>query len=326
MSEIRINRRAFLEGTFASAAVLGVGSFRALDDDVSGRPKPGRIGDFKISLAELSLHRALFAKKIDNLDFPKIAREDYGIEGCEFVNQFFKDKAHDSEYLKDLKKRASDVGVTCVLIMIDGEGDLSAEAQEARKKAVDNHQKWVDAAAALGCHAIRVNTGNHYSPTNVGAVAEACGQLTDYGIKNGISIICENHGGPSSNPDAMVALMKAVNKSAFGTLPDFGNFPTDGKGNYKIDVYDAIARMMPFAKGVSAKSYDFGADGKETKLDYARILKIVTDAGYHGFVGIEYEGGRLSEPEGIRATKRLIETLRGSDYQPVFEKAEPTKP
>jgi L-ribulose-5-phosphate 3-epimerase len=325
MSGLQMNRRAFLEGTVASGAILGLGSGLALAADVSGQPKPGRIGDFKISLAEWSLHRALFAKKIDNLDFPKIAREDYGIEGCEFVNQFFKDKAQDSIYLKELKKRATDVGVTCVLIMIDGEGDLSEPEQAARQKAVDNHKKWVDAAAALGCHAIRVNTGHHYGPTEVGPISEACGQLTDYGTQNGISIICENHGGPSSNPDAMIALMKAVNKPQFGTLPDFGNFPLDGKGNYKIDVYDAIARMMPFAKGVSAKSYDFGEDGKETKLDYARILKIVTDAGYHGFVGIEYEGGRLSEPEGIRATKTLLEKLRGSTYQPGIEKTSPAE-
>ena len=179
---------------------------------------------------------------------------------------------------------------------------------------MENHKKWVDAAAALGCHAIRINTGAHYSPTDVGAVAESCGLLTDYGVKNGISIICENHGGPSSNPDALIALMKAVGKPTFGTLPDFGNFPMkDGK--YTIDVYDAIARMMPYAKGVSAKSYDFDESGKETKLDYARIMKIVTDAGYHGFVGIEYEGSRLGEPEGIRATKKLLESVRGSTYE-----------
>jgi sugar phosphate isomerase/epimerase len=326
MSKLHMNRRAFLEGVLAGGALLGAGSILARAGDVSGRPTAGPIGDFKISLAEWSLHRALFAKKIDNLDFPKIAREDYGIDGAEFVNQFFKDKAHDSTYLKDLKQRASDVGVTCVLIMIDGEGDLSALEQAERQKAVDNHKQWVDAAAALGCHAIRVNTGHHYGPDNLGPVSEACGQLTEYGTTNGISIICENHGGPSSNPDAMVGLMKAVNKPTFGTLPDFGNFPTGDKGVYKIDVYDAIARMMPFAKGVSAKSYDFGADGKETKLDYARILKIVTDAGYHGFVGIEYEGGRLSEPDGIRATKRLLEKLRGSTYEPAIEKVSPAEP
>jgi sugar phosphate isomerase/epimerase len=315
MRAASVNRRQFLEGSLACGALMGIGSAFDVPVQVSGKPAEGKIGDFKISLAEWSLHKALFGKKIDNLDFPKIAREDYGIEGVEFVNQFFKDKADDSAYLKDLKKRADDQQVTCVLIMIDGEGDLSAPEAEKRNKAVENHKKWVDAAAALQCHAIRVNTGDHYSPSDVGAVAEACGMLTDYGTKNGISVICENHGGPSSNPDAMIALMKAVDKPGFGTLPDFGNFDQEN-GKYKIDIYDAIARMMPYAKGVSAKSYDFDSSGKETKLDFARILKIVTDAGYHCFVGIEYEGGGLSEPEGIRATKKLLESLRGSVYRP----------
>jgi sugar phosphate isomerase/epimerase len=316
MSQAKINRRLFLESAAAGGAMISLASRSdAAPFDVPSKPKPGKIGDFKISLAEWSLHKALFAGKIHNIDFPKIAREEYGIEGVEFVNQFFKDKAHDSAYLKDLKTRAKDLGVTCVLIMIDGEGDLSAEAAADRTKAVENHKKWVDAAAELGCHAIRVNTGEHYGPTEVGPISEACGLLTDYGAANQIEIICENHGGPSSNPDALVALMKAVNKPTFGTLPDFGNFP-EKDGKYTVDIYDAIARMMPYAKGVSAKSYDFDESGKETKLDFARILKIVTDAGYHGFVGIEYEGSRLGEPEGIRATKRLLESLRGSNYQP----------
>jgi len=316
MLDATVNRRQFLEGSLACAALLSPRGTRDVPaQQTSGKPEAGKIGDFKISLAEWSLNKELFGHKIDNLDFPKIAREEYGIEGVEFVNQFFKDKAQDSAYLKDLKKRADDQGVACVLIMIDNEGDLSDPEQEARNKAVENHKKWVDAAAFLGCHAIRINTGHHYSPTNVGQVAEACGMLIDHGTTNKISIICENHGGPSSDPDALIALMKAVNKPGFGTLPDFGNFPQED-GKYKIDVYDAIARMVPYAKGVSAKSYDFDSSGKETKLDYARILKIVSDAGYHGFVGIEYEGGRLSEPEGIRATKALLESLRGSTYQP----------
>jgi len=317
MSEASMSRRLFLESTVASGALLSLGSSLALAADPTGKPAAGKIGDFKISLAEWSLHKALFARKINNIDFPKIAREEYGIEGVEFVNQFFKDKAHDSAYLKDLKTRANDAGVTCVLIMIDGEGNLSDEKAEARMKAVENHKQWVDAAASLGCHAIRVNTsGKPYTPTDVGPVSEACGLLAEYGAKNGIEVIVENHGGPSSNPDALLAVMKAVGKPTFGTLPDYGNFPQDAKGNYTIDVYDAIARMMPYAKGVSAKSYDFDESGKETKLDFARILKIVTDAGYKGFVGIEYEGSRLGEPEGIRATKKLLESLRGSMYQP----------
>lgn len=142
-------------------------------------------------------------------------------------------------------------------------------------------------------------------------MAEACSALNEYGLEHKIGVICENHGGPSSNPDALVALMKAVNSPNFGTLPDFGNFPKKN-GKYAIDIYDAIARMMPYAKGVSAKSYDFDENGNETTLDYPRIMKIVSDAGYHGFVGIEYEGGRLSEPEGIKATKKLLESVRGT--------------
>jgi L-ribulose-5-phosphate 3-epimerase len=312
-----MNRRVFLEATAAGAAMWGLGTRSAGADDSTGQPAAGQIGDFKISLAEWSLHNALFANKIDNLDFPKIAREQFGIEGVEFVNQFFKDKAEDSGYLKELKSRAKDVGVTCVLIMIDGEGDLGARDPAQRNKAVENHQKWVDAAAALGCHAIRVNTGGNYSRSIVGPLADACTKLTEYGDQRSIKIICENHGGPSSDPNAMIALMTAVNKPTFGTLPDFGNFPREGgHGKYTIDVYDAIARMMPYAKGVSAKSYDFDSSGRETTLDFARILKIVTDAGYHGYVGIEYEGDRLSEPEGIKATKKLLESLRGSTYQP----------
>jgi sugar phosphate isomerase/epimerase len=304
MNELRPSRRSFLKGTLTGGAILGLG----LDRVLAAKPNVPSAG-FKISLAEWSLHRALRAKQIDNLDFPKIAREQYGIEGVEFVNQFFKDKAHDSAYLKDLKGRANDHGVTCVLIMIDGEGDMSAPDKQKRDQAVENHKKWVDAAAALGCHSIRINTGEHYSPTDVGAVAEACSALTEYGAQHKIGVICENHGGPSSNPDAMIALMKAVNNPNFGTLPDFGNFPKEAD-KYKIDIYEAIKRMMPYAKGVSAKSYDFDEQGRETTLDYPRIMAIVEEANYHGFVGIEYEGSRLSEPEGIKATKRLLEQIR----------------
>ena len=318
MSDLSLRRRDFLKGSLAGAAALSLGLRPSLGfaDDITGKPKPGKIGDFKISLAEWSLNGALFGRrgdKIDNLDFPKIAKEKFGISGVEYVNQFFKDKARDTSYLRDLKARADDNGVTNVLIMIDGEGDLSEPDKTKRNEAVENHKKWVDAAAALGCHAIRVNTGEHYSPTNVDSAAEGCGALAEYGTKSKIHVICENHGGPSSDPDALLALIKKVGNKDFGTLPDFGNFPNKDHV-YSIDVYDAIARMMPYAKGVSAKSYDFEESGKEKHLDFARIMKIVTDSGYKGWVGIEYEGSRLSEPEGIVATKKLLESLRGAEY------------
>lgn len=322
-----VSRRSWIQGALAAGASLGLGVGRARAADESGKPAAGKIGDFKISLAEWSIHKALFNKAvgekefgraITNLDFPKIARENFGIDGVEFVNQFFKDKAHDNEYLKELKKRADDQGVACVLIMIDLDRkfDMSAKDKSVRDMAVERHKEWVDAAAALGCHSIRINTGEHYSASDVAAIAESCGALTEYGEANKINIICENHGGPSSDPDALIPLMKAVGKPRFGTLPDFGNFPKNRNGRYTIDIYDAIARMMPYAKGVSAKSYNFDSEGKETQVDFARIMKIVSDAGYHGYVGIEYEGDKLSEPDGIKATKRLLESLRGANYTP----------
>ena len=203
-------------------------------------------------------------RKITNLDFPKIAREKYGIEAVEFVNQFFKDKAHDSTYLKDLKKRANDNGVTCVLIMIDGEGDLSAADTGRADKAVENHKKWVDAAAALGCHSIRVNTGPHYSPTDVATAAEACGAADRIRRRRTRSTSsARTTAGRRATPTRLLALMKAVNKPRLRHPSRLRQLPQGhADGKYMIDVYDAIARMMPYAKGVSAKSYDFDATGR----------------------------------------------------------------
>ena len=306
------SRRAagrFSRAPWPAGALLGLGLNR---EPGPSRPSP-RPADrrFKISLAEWSLHKALFAKKIDNLDFPKIAREQYGIEGVEFVNQFFKDKAHDSAYLKDLKTRANDHGVTCVLIMIDGEGDLSATDKAKRGQGRREPQEMGRRRRRPG---LPLDPRQHRRALQPDRRRRrrrgVLGRSPSTAPSTRSTIICENHGGPSSDPDALIALMKAVNNPNFGTLPDFGNFPKDDDGKYKIDIYDAIARMMPYAKGVSAKSYDFDEKGNETTLDYARIMKIVTDAGYHGFVGIEYEGSRLSEPEGIKATKKLLESLR----------------
>jgi sugar phosphate isomerase/epimerase len=264
---------------------------------------------FKISLAEWSLHKALFEKKMDNLDFARVAREEYGCEGLEYVNQFWKDKATDKAYLNDLKKRASDYGLTNVLIMCDGEGELGNPDEAKRKQAVENHYKWVDAAKFLGCHSIRVNaysTGTWEQQRDL--AADGLARLTEYGSKMKINIIVENHGGLSSNGKWLTEVMKKVGNKRCGTLPDFGNFRLGN--NQEYDRYVGVTEMMPFAKGVSAKSHDFDDKGDETHTDYYRMMKIVGDAGYTGFVGIEYEGSKLSEADGIKATKKLLEKIR----------------
>ena len=302
MTDMRTpDRRFFLQGILAGSAGLAVGTGASL----RAQTAPW----FRISLAQWSLHRAFFAKKLDPMDFPVIAKRDFGIEGVEFVNQFYKGQAEDTKVLEGLKKRCSDNGVTGVLIMCDGEGYLGDADKAKRAQAVKNHHKWVHAAVALGCHSIRVNaysTGTFEEQME--RAAEGLAALTEYGASKNINIIVENHGGLSSNGEWLAGVMKKVNNPRCGTLPDFGNFRL-GEGK-EYDRYKGVKEMMPFAKGVSAKSHDFDDKGSETKTDYKRMLEIVKGAGYRGWIGIEYEGGKLSEPEGIVATRKLLEKVR----------------
>ncbi|MCC7085488.1 MAG: sugar phosphate isomerase/epimerase [Pirellulales bacterium] len=266
---------------------------------------------FKISLAGWSVHRAYFSGKMTNFDFVKAAKQDYDIDAVEYVNHFFKDKADNRKYLAELKRLSDDVGVTNVLIMIDDEGHLGDPDDNLRTKAVQNHHQWVDAAKFLGCHSIRVNAHSDakLSPEEQGKLAtDGLRRLSEYGASQGINVIVENHGGISSNGKWLAKVIADVKLSNCGTLPDFGNFHTSATEEY--DRYQGVAELMPFAKGVSAKSHNFDATGNETGTDYRKMMKIVLDAGYHGFVGIEYEGDKLSEPDGIRATKRLLEKVR----------------
>ncbi len=264
---------------------------------------------FKISLAEWSLHRNLFAKKITNLDFPGIAKNEFGIDAVEYVNQFFKDKAQDQAYLQELKTRCNDLDVTNVLIMIDGEGPLGSTDAPERQKAVENHYKWVEAAQFLGCHSIRVNAQGQGTEAEVSEAAiQGLGSLATFAKDYNINVIVENHGGYSSNGAWMSNVIKSVDMENCGMLPDFGNFMIDRDKGIAYDRYKGMEELMPYAKGVSAKSNVFNEQGEEVNIDYARILKIVKDAGYTGYIGVEYEGEE-DEYEGIRATKALLEKI-----------------
>lgn len=263
---------------------------------------------YKVSLAQWSINRPLFGGQMQHLDFARIAKS-VGIDAIEYVNQFFKDKAEDRTYLAELKRRADGEGVRSLLIMIDAEGDLGDADPVRRTRAVESHHKWVEAARFLGCHSIRVNARGEGTPEEQKAQAvDGLRRLAEFGARHDLNVIVENHGGLSSNGAWLADLIRRVDHPRCGTLPDFGNFSLgDGK---EYDRYQGVREMMPFARGVSAKSHDFDAEGNETRTDYRRMLGIVLDAGYRGFVGIEYEGDRLPEPEGIRATKGLLERVR----------------
>ena len=293
---MNLTRREFLATTATGLAAAPALSF-------SQRPAGQPPLLFKISLAQWSLHKELQGKKLDHLDFAKTAKG-FGIEAIEYVNTFFKDKARDPAYLNEMNARAAGEGVTQWLIMCDGEGNLGDPDAAKRLTAVENHRKWVEAAKTLGCATIRVNAASSGSfEEQQKLAADGLRKLTEIGAAMDINVVVENHGGLSSNGQWLAGVMKMVGHPRCGTLPDFGNF-------YEYDRYQGVADLMPFAKAVSAKTHDFDAQGNDTNKDYRRLMKTVLDAGYHDWVGIEYEGEKLPEREGILKTKQLLERVR----------------
>ena len=301
-----LKRRDFLKYSASIARGLAATGLRgSLLSDIK---KPVA---FKISLAEWSLHRALRSKDIDHLDFYSIAKNEFDISAVEYVNTFFFDKAKDATYLKEMKTRAHDLNVKSLLIMCDSEGNLGDPDNSKRKTAVENHYKWAEAAKFLGCHSIRVNARSEGSyHEQIELAADGLRRLTEFSDSMGINTIVENHGGLSSNGKWLSAVMEKVDHPRMGTLPDFGNFRLEGDEWY--DRYQGVRELMHYAKAVSAKSHEFDTSGNETGTDYYKMMKIVLDSGYNGYVGIEYEGTTHSEMEGIRLTLELLKKVRAS--------------
>ena len=259
---------------------------------------------YPISLAQWSLHRALYDGGMDPLDFPSVARLEYGLEAVEYVNSFYRDLP--TGWVAELRSRCEAEGVRSLLIMCDGEGRIGDPDPAARQTTIDNHIRWLEAAAALGCHAIRVNAASEGTRQEQSRLAaDGLRRLAERAEPFGLSVLVENHGGVSSDGAWLAATIRAADHAGLGTLPDFGNWQVSESERY--DPYLGLSELMPLARAVSAKSHDFGPDGEETGLDYGRLLRIVRDSGYQGWIGIEYEGQRLSEPEGIRATRALLE-------------------
>lgn len=285
------------------------------------KPKPENqvsTEPLKISLAQWSIHNALDSGKLKAENFAAIAKNDFGISAVEYVNQFYKEHASDKSFWAKMRATADSLDVKSLLIMVDNEGDLGDPNPVERIKAVENHFKWVNAAHILGCHSIRINAFGEGSKEEVQlAMIDALKKLCAYAAKDSINVLIENHGLYSSDGQWIAGIMKGVNMSNVGTLPDFGNWclsakwgsTQDGKDcKEAYDRYKGVGEMLPFAKGVSAKSYAFDDQG-ETVIDYSKMMQIVRESGFSGYVGIEYEGSQLSEHDGILATKALLEKV-----------------
>ena len=317
MTTVHFSRRQFIQNsTLAAAAAGAMAATGCSTTATSSNPL------YRISLAQWSLNRRFFNRgeePLDNLDFAATARE-FGIDGVEYVNQFFMDKANDRKYLAEMKKRALNEGVLSLLIMIDREGNLGEPDSAKRRKAVENHYKWADAAKFLGCHSIRVNARSNAKLSydeQKSLAADGLRQLTEYCAELDLGCIVENHGGLSSNGKWLAEVMQRVDHPNCGTLPDFGNFGIDRNRGIWYDRYLGVKELMPYAKAVSAKAHAFDPArpwvtiderfGKET--DFLRMMRIVLDAGYRGWVGIESEGAG-DQMKGVRDTKDLLQRVR----------------
>mgnify|MGYP001266376431 CR=1 FL=1 len=306
---VTFQRRSFIRG----AALAAAGATLARTAVAQDKSKL-----FDISLAQWSLNRQFFGRpgveKLDPLNFAVIAKQQCGISAIEYVNQFYKDVVHQSGYVNQLKQRAADEGVQSLLIMCDGEGNLGDPDPKRRVTAVRNHIKWLEWAQALGCHSIRVNAasdGKLSYQEQQKLASDGLRRLCEIGDTYDLNVIVENHGGMSSHGRWLRGVMEMVDHPRVGTLPDFGNFYISrGENGLEYDRYLGTYELMPFAKGVSAKSHEFNEQGEEVHTNYKRILKIVVDSGFRGFVGVEFEGGGDSLA-GIASTKKLLEKVRG---------------
>ena len=318
-----MERRKFIQNSLALG--LGATALGTLSANTLGKHflenNPSTSPFFKLSLAQWSLHNAIQKGDLNPYDFAAKAKE-LGFEGIEYVNQLYKDvtEAKDKnsalkQFIAQSNAQAKVHGVENILIMIDGEGDLAVPSVSKRNKAIENHKTWVEVAAAMGCHSIRINLfGERGEQAWKAQSAESMRKLGEFAAPYKVNIIVENHGYLSSNAALVMEMLDEVNQSNCGTLPDFGNFCLERKGGERwgancvkeYDRYKGIEELMPRAFAVSAKSHDFDAQGNETNTDYLRMLKLVKSAGYNGFIGVEYEGSGLSEVDGILATKNLL--------------------
>lgn len=303
-------RRKFIRNSTLGALGITAGAYGFTTDKLQ---LAGNI-PAKISLAQWSLNRAFFKKELNPEDFASIAQNSYNIGAVEYVNAFYKAHGKNEAFWAMMKRKATNEGVRSLLIMVDDEGDLGDPDQGKRKQAVENHFKWVNAANILGCHSIRVNAfGSGEREVLKNNLIDGLGSLSEYAAQAKINILIENHGLHTSDANFIVDIIEQVKNPYLGTLPDFGNWclssewgSTQKPCDDIFDPYLGLKLFLPFAKGVSAKAYDFDESGNETRIDYHKMTELVKEAGYGGYIGIEYEGLRLSEADGIKATQKLI--------------------
>ncbi len=293
---------------------------------------------FDLALQIYSFASLLFQNKLDILEFPEMIKEIYKINGAEYWSIAFMGKEKDKNFLRELNSRSKDQEVENLIILVDNVDlktmengpSLASSKKDEREESIAFHKNWIDVASEIGCHSIRVNLRSDEPDTNkiLDNSSESILSLIDHSKSQGVNVVVENHGGITGDADWVVNLMKNINSNFVGTLPDFGSYNfcvkrgelnfegLTGKCEDQYDKYKGVEKLLPFAKGVSAKTHEFNSLGEETSTDYSRMIDIISDSSYEGFITIEYEGAMmkmfggkgdyLDPHQGVEATQSLI--------------------
>ena len=286
-------RRLFLQSMALGSMAVSVG----VDLSAKNKSNPNR---FQIGIQEYTFNRLLRSGKLKHLNYPSMVKKELGIEHVEYWSRPFEGKHTDKKFVRELLRRTKGEGISNVLILVDEKHELDHEKKSERDLSVDLHKGWIDCAAQLGCDAIRVNCRMGGDPKdNLKRAVDGVGRLCEYAKGTPVKVVIEPHGRNSQNPDWLLAVMKELDHSHAGILPDFNNF-----GSY--DRYSAVEKTLPYAPAVCAKALKFDDEGNEIHTDYFKMLKIVHDSEFSGVISIEFEGHGVDPIVGSRMTKKLI--------------------
>lgn len=313
--------------SFLFAVIISISLIACIGkkDTVKSKDTSGIIQSLKTEphfvLAQWSFNKETFKGEMNTLDFINVAGE-LGFEGVEYVNQFFLDKVEDTEFLDGLKAAAKKANVKSTLLMIDKAGVLGDSDPEKRKDAVEQHKKWMDAAARLDCPTIRVNAhGDGTAQEMMDAVESSVKELSNYGKSIGVGVIIENHGMHSSDGKWLSELVGKVVPYGAGSLADFDNWCIEREGGAlwgapcikEYDRYQGMKELLPTAKSVSVKAFEFDKDGYPIRTDFKKMFQLIHDAQYDEYLAIEFEGHDMPGLEGVKKTFEIAKKLYISD-------------
>lgn len=290
-----VSRRRFLA---ASALVASGGWARAIDPIRRPGPKP----DLKLSLAAYSFNKLLDLKKpaMTLFEFIDLAGE-LPLDAVELTSYYWAEPT--DAYAEKLRARAAQKKLTISGVPV---GNNFCVRDAAKYKAeIQKVKDWTARAAKAGASTVRIFAGNLEPGDTLGAaqarVVAAIEECCAVAEKHGVVLAMENHGGITATPEQLLALVKPVKSAALGVNIDTGNFKT-------ADPYADLAKIAPYGVVSQVKTEVFPS-GKREEADLAKVVKVLKDANFHGYVALEYEAKddpKVAVPKYVKELRKLI--------------------